>query len=45
MIAELRHETQSVDLSEAESVGDSESEALNPRNRLPESCGTGLYVL
>ena len=21
------------------------SEALNPRNRLSESCGTGLYVL
>ena len=44
MIAELRHEheTQSVGLSEAESVSDSDSEALNPRNRLPESCGTGL---
>ena len=47
MIAELRHETQSqcVSLSEAETVSDSDSEALNPRNRLPESCGTGLYVL
>ncbi len=49
MIAELRHEslrlrveTWSVSLSEAESVSDSESEALTPRNRLPESCGTGL---
>ncbi len=56
MIAELRHETQTsqyvsltetdtVSLSEAESVSDSDSEALNPRNRLPESRGTGLYVL
>ncbi len=47
MIAELRHEAQSVSvsLSEAESVSDSDSEALNPRNRLPESRGTGLYVL
>ena len=48
MIVELRHETQesqSVSLSEAESVCDSDSEALNPRNRLPESRGTGLYVL
>ena len=30
-------------------LSNSESEALrpstNPRNRLPESCGTGLYVL
>ena len=40
-------ETQSVcvSLSEAESVSDSDSEALNPRNRLPESRGIGLYVL
>ncbi len=47
MIAELRHETQSVSvsLSEAESVSDSDPVALNPRNRLPESRGTGLYVL
>ena len=47
MIAELRHETHSVSvsISEAESVSDSDSEALNPRNRLPESRGTGLYVL
>ena len=47
MIAELRHDTQSVSVSliEAESVSDSDSEALNPRNRLPESLGTGLYVL
>ena len=53
MIAELRHETrtrsqrQSLNdiVSKAESVTLSESEALNPRNRLPESCGTGLYVL
>ena len=47
MIAELRHEAQSVSvsLSEAESVSDSDSEALNPRNRLPGSRGTGHYVL
>ena len=50
MIAELRHDQMmrlslSVSVSEAESVSDSDSEALNPRNRLPESCGTGLYVL
>ena len=49
LIAELRHDTQSVSdsvsLSEAESVSDGDSEALNPRNRLPESRGTGLYVL
>ncbi len=46
LIAELRHETRlSFSDSEAESVSDSESEALNPRNRLPESHGTGLYVL
>ena len=56
MIAELPcpwpcHETRSVSrpsavrLSKSMTVTLSESEVLNPRNRLPESCGTGLYLL
>ena len=47
------HETQSVSRLSAVRLSKSvtvtvtlsESEVLNPRNRLPESCETGLYLL